>query len=944
MARASRFSWVDRFMFLLLGLFVIATIGPALVGVVTLLDVNLLTRYQPFQALHGLNISTTNICRGDTVDAVMPGLQEIRSRLLLGDFPAWSSREVGGAPLAGVPNFGQFSPLALPYYLLPLWLAPAFVKLAEFGVAIGGMVAYLRRLRLSTASGVLAGIVFASSGFMLSWTNWPQTRVAAFIPALFWATERLVQRQRALDALPLAAVVVSMLLGGFPAVTGMALYCAAFYFLVRVVMVHRSRWKTSVLATLLAGLALILGAALSAFQLLPFARQLSTINLGYRVQSSSNHSTLSSLLTTMVPDAQGLCINGVSSSPVNPIENVAFIGVAAIVLALVAITIPSGGARHVQRGVVGFLGVAVVVVVILGWVGGPPLSLAQHLPVFSNNSVSRIRSVLGFLVAVIAGFGFERLLSIVRDRNDDPHQQVSGSAEKPHEPAAAVDSPPPGHSRFGFVRSRLSWSVSVTLVVAVFALFVLAEAVSEAVARHSIRHLAHQVAIPAILLVICVALVVAARFGSRWSRYAAIVAIPLIAVGQSASAFRASIPGSDPANFYPLTSTHRFLQQNLGLDRFAASGAMMNPATGRFYGLRTPTGHEFTVDAWKALLHAVDPTSQTSPGFSNFSDEAVNASTAGHIPLLDQMAVRYFVAPDSDIVGKQAPEAATSGIVTLVADQVVQCPLSAGPLRAVTLNFAGPLVASTAAGASVHVRVHTPRGDITGARYLGSGLAAAAPISVGVPGEDLPGAAAKSAEVWVTGARGRFALAGDAGIAECGTVSPVADGLKLVASDAGAIVYQRLTSLPRIRWASSSQVQTETRARVAELKTGIGPTSVLLDVAAPASDNKPATVRVTAGDGDRLGAEVDATGAGYLVVADSMQQPGWAATIDGNRTALVPANNAMVAVRVPAGLHKVEITYTVPGQRLGLLISGGALLVFAAILLLSWLRRRTQRP
>jgi len=335
MMRGPRFSWIDRLMFLLLGFFVISTIGPALVGGVTLLDVNLLTRFQPFTALRGQNIATTNICRGDTVDFVMPGLAQIREGLWSGHFPAWSSSEVGGAPLAGVPNVGQFSPLALPYYLFPLWLAPAFVKLAEFGVAIGGMVAYLRRLRLSTASGVLAGIVFASSGFMLSWTNWHQTRVAAFIPALFWATERLVQRHRPVDALPLAAVVASMLLAGFPQVTGFAIYGAGLYFLVRVVLVHRLRWKTGVSATLLAGSGLILGVALSAFQLLPFAKQLSSLNLDYRAQNSSNHSTLSSLLTTMVPDAQGLCINGVSTGRETPIEAVVFIGVGAIVLGLV---------------------------------------------------------------------------------------------------------------------------------------------------------------------------------------------------------------------------------------------------------------------------------------------------------------------------------------------------------------------------------------------------------------------------------------------------------------------------------------------------------------------------------------------------------------------------------------------------------------------------------
>src|ERR1017187_6516200 len=186
MVRRPRSSWIDRVMYLLLGFFVIATIGQALVGGTTLLDVNLLTHFQPFQALHGQSSALSNLCRGDTVDNVMPGLAEIRSTLFHGKFPGWSSSEVGGSPLAGIPDLGQFGPLALPYYLLPLWLAPAFVKLGEFIVAIGGMVLYLRRLRLSTASGVLAGIVFASSGFMLAWTNWPQTRVAAFIPLLFW--------------------------------------------------------------------------------------------------------------------------------------------------------------------------------------------------------------------------------------------------------------------------------------------------------------------------------------------------------------------------------------------------------------------------------------------------------------------------------------------------------------------------------------------------------------------------------------------------------------------------------------------------------------------------------------------------------------------------------------------------------------------------------------
>jgi hypothetical protein len=551
----------------------------------------------------------------------MPSISATRARLFHGDFPAWSGSSVGGYPLAGVPNFGPFSPLALPYYLLPLWLAPAFVKLAEFAVVIGGMVLFLRRLRLSVASGILAGIVFASSGFMISWTNWPQTRVAAFIPALFWAIERLVQRQRGVDSLPLAAVVAAMLLGGFPAVTGMALYCAALYFLVRIVMVHRSRWETSVRASLLAALGVSLGAMLSAFQLLPFAKQLGAIDISYRAQTADSHSSLYSLLTTMVPDAQGLCIGGASYSPVNPIENVAFIGVAAIVLGLVAIMMRARTTSRLQSGAVGFLGIAVVVVVVLGWVGGPLLSAAQHFPVFSNNPIWRIRSILGFLVAVLAGFGFERLLNLVRDRDHDGQPPGSGSADDA--PNSARGPAHASRSSSGFARFRPLWAVAVLAGTTIFAFLVLRDAISEARLRQAMPQLKLSVVTPAILLVICVAAVIAVCFAQRAVRRVAIVVIALIVVGQSTSAFRGSVPGSHPESFYPSTTTHQFLQRNLGSDRFASNDYRMFPATAGYYGLRTPTGHQFTTDKWKALLGAVDPLTQKTVTFSLFNSDVL---------------------------------------------------------------------------------------------------------------------------------------------------------------------------------------------------------------------------------------------------------------------------------------------------------------------------------
>jgi len=96
----------------------------------------------------------------------MPGISYFRSQLFQGHLVGWQNLVVGGEPLGSVPNLGLLDPLSLPYFVLPLWLAPAFVKLLEIIVAVGGTYLFLRRLDLSRPAATLAGFIFATSGFM----------------------------------------------------------------------------------------------------------------------------------------------------------------------------------------------------------------------------------------------------------------------------------------------------------------------------------------------------------------------------------------------------------------------------------------------------------------------------------------------------------------------------------------------------------------------------------------------------------------------------------------------------------------------------------------------------------------------------------------------------------------------------------------------------------
>ncbi len=81
------------------------------------------------------------------------------------------------------------------------------------------------------------------------------------------------------------------------------------------------------------------------------------------------------------------------------------------------------------------------------------------------------------------------------------------------------------------------------------------------------------------------------------------------------------------------------------------------------------------------------------------------------------------------------------------------------------------------------------------------------------------------------------------------------------------------------------------------------------------------TAAVVAESTTRVSVRAQASAPGYLVLADAYD-PGWIATVDGQRAEVRRANVAFRAVAVPAGTHEVEFRYVPSAVRLGLLASG----------------------
>lgn len=950
--------WVDVALLLLFVLFVAIVLGPSLIGRDVAIDVNLLTQFAPWQAINGVAVDAANTCRSDTVDNVLPVISEIRRSLYSGHYPTWVQYNVGGAPIAA-PNSGQFSPLALPYYVLPLSLAPAYVKLAEFVVVLLGMLGFVRRLGLSLAAGVLGAIVYCASGFMIVWSNWPQTQVAALIPALLWSAERLVQERRLRDAVPVALVVASMLLGGFPAVTGMALYLAGTYFLVRVVVLPHHAVREVGRQVLLAVAGLAVGALLTAFQLVPFAKQLGETDLSYRDGIKGNFAPLATLFTLVSPDSFGTCVGGEVHGLNSPIETIAFVGAAAVVLALVAVVWSGGRGPGKSRatGVAGFFVVVVAGVVVVGWLGGPLLTALQLLPVFSNNSIWRIRSILGFALAVLAAFGFEHLVRHV----SRPRPGPGGAGGADDGEAAAADHPDADHTNAGHpaaagnrpadaARTAALRVLGRVVVVVVF----LALGVATVVAARRMAILGgyyalmrDRIIVVGVLTAVTVVLVVVVRLAPRVVAVAATLAVAGLVVGQSSSFGAVDLGGSDVKNFYPVTPTHAFLQSHLGEDRFSSAGLLALPPTATYYGIRTPTGHQFTDPDWSDLLTAIDPRVALSPTFSDFSPASLPLTAVGRQPLLDRLAVKYWLSPDNTVPGVLTPAAKGDGSVPVDSTHPATCTLPGGPIRAVVVLTTGPLVGRAGPGVSLSVSVRAADGrTLTGGRYLGASVSAPAEIVVAVPGEDLAMGDKPTVTVRVNGMATPAPLATIGGNLSCGSVSTADDGLKLVDSEPGVTIYERRSSLPRIRWAGTTVVVADPAQQVARLRVGLASDTIVVasgtpTVTAPSGGAAP-RIAVLEDQGATIRASVTTGAAGHLVVADSLQQPGWTASLDGRLVPLVAADHAFGAVAVPVGTHTVELRYDPPGLRLGVVLSILGFIGLIGLLTAAQVRRRWQ--
>ncbi|TMB18038.1 MAG: YfhO family protein [Deltaproteobacteria bacterium] len=333
-----------------------------------------------------------------------------------GELPLWNPYSLAGTPFIASMQSAVFYPINLLLTAAPFARTFAWSALARLWIA--GFSTYLlaRFHGVSRTGALVAGLSFMLCGYMIVWLGHPHTNVAVWLPALVLAGERLraaesgARRMRAVALL--AALVGIQFTGGHIETSVDVLFCLGAYYGLRW---WQGAGRRQLALLLLPALAVALGTALAAVQLLPFLEWLPLsaeyqrrLPAGIALFDPRSWHEVLALPLVLFPNLYG---NPTWPGPYrsylpwgNYNENVLHVGTVALLCALVALCLRREPASPVRA-------LALLALIAAGMAFHlPVLDWLNALPGLAHANPARLRLVMSFGLAVLAGFGFDAVL------------------------------------------------------------------------------------------------------------------------------------------------------------------------------------------------------------------------------------------------------------------------------------------------------------------------------------------------------------------------------------------------------------------------------------------------------------------------------------------------------------------------------------------------------
>jgi hypothetical protein len=498
-----------------------------------------------------------------------------------GRLPLWNPFILTGMPFHAAAQSALLDPvnvLTLPLGPVDSWTWGAWLRLALLGCFSFGFARELGRSRVAAAG---AGVVFMLSGFVVAWLNYPVVTSLVWMPALFWASTRLLATRSARALAATAAAIGGLLIGGHPETQFLVGVVWALY-------VAHELWRAPgdaprrSLAALAA--AVVLGGALSAVQWLPFMEfLLASHAFRTRVAPLAPFDALETALRAallVAPDLGGRRFLYDTWLPffMNRNEVTGYIGALALALAVVGWRAGrrAGGADARRSG---FLAGAAALMLLIA-LRAPGFHLVKALPLLDVGHGVRWLLVASFCGALLCARG----LDAIRD------------AERPELPrrlgAALVAAALLGLAALALVWLWCDASTAKTVVFELRGEPVVVRTAALARLFDPARGAVHAPFL--FLLAGGIVLLFAGRAPAR-ARRAALVLCGLLYLDLWTFG-RHYNPVTPEADIFPPTPTTRLLSERLGHDRLVAGGDLLRPNVGMVFGFRDVRGLEDVID------------------------------------------------------------------------------------------------------------------------------------------------------------------------------------------------------------------------------------------------------------------------------------------------------------------------------------------------------------
>jgi hypothetical protein len=352
----------------------------------------------PFLVLWDVATFQKILVAGDILEYNYPIQYLITQQIRSGILPLWNNRLSSGIPLFGLSQAGTLYPLNFVFAILPPWIAMTYLLLVHYSLAGVFTYAYVRQLGTGRRGAFVAGIVYMFSGFLVGHLgHLSMVRTAVWLPAILWAVEKW---RKSLDAksILIGAIAVAMaIFGVHPQMTFYVCGVVALYI----------GWFTMIARPgcprpkfLIGGVSIFgLGALLALPQLL---LSLETYTALARPTSGYEYFTTYSLHPLLLSQLVFPAI--LRSNWLMP-EIIGYVGILPLVLAVLAAL----RWKHSAKCFFALLAVGATLLVLGRFT--PLYRLMYHVPLYNAFRVPpRNWLEFDFAIAVLAGAGFDIIL------------------------------------------------------------------------------------------------------------------------------------------------------------------------------------------------------------------------------------------------------------------------------------------------------------------------------------------------------------------------------------------------------------------------------------------------------------------------------------------------------------------------------------------------------